>query len=79
MLSNTVQANFRISSDVMEELRRLLSRGQQSEFVQIAIARALKRLKFEKAINTSFGAWSKNTKTKNVGKFIRGLRQGRKF
>lgn len=61
----------------MEELRKLLSRGQQSEFVQTAIARALKQLKLKKALDTSFGTWSKNSKTKNVDKFVRGLRQGR--
>jgi hypothetical protein len=80
MFEKLVQANFRISEDVVKELRHEFPRGRQSGFVEDAIVSALKRLKLKKAIKDSFKAWrGRRGGLETTEKFIRSLRQGRKF
>lgn len=80
MLEKIIQANFRLSEDVVKELRQEFPRGSQSEFVEDAIVSALKRLKLKKALKSSFKAWTgRRGGTKATEAFIRTLRQGRKF
>ena len=51
------QANFLLSEELIEELRRSVEKREQSRFVETALQKELKRLKLEKALEGSFGAW----------------------
>lgn len=57
MASATKQANFLLPEDVLDDLRKTVSSRQQSKVVTDALRKELKRLKLEKALQTSFGAW----------------------
>ena len=52
----TKQANFTLPEDLLEELRRTIPKGQQSKVVSEALRNELKRMKFQKALDLSFGA-----------------------
>ena len=54
---NSRQANFTLPSDIIEELRHSVPRGEQSRVVADALRRELKRLRFRRALENSFGAW----------------------
>lgn len=54
------QANFLLPEDLIEELRKTVSKRQQSKVVAEALRRELKRMKLEKVLETSFGAWEAN-------------------
>ena len=41
----------------MEELKRTVPKGAQSKVVGEALRNELKRIKFQKALEESFGAW----------------------
>lgn len=43
--------------DILDELRKSVSKRQQSKVVADALRKELKRLKLEKALQESFGAW----------------------
>jgi len=51
------QANFLLPEDLLEELKKTVNRRQQSKVVTDALRRELKRLKLERVIQSSFGAW----------------------
>lgn len=75
---STRQANFLLPEDLVEELRRDVSKREQSKFVAEALRKELKRLKLRKAIETSFGTW----KTKDhpelragTDKYVRRMRK----
>jgi len=51
------QSNFLLPEDLIEELRRTVPKREQSRVVSEALRRELKRLKLQKALQTSFGAW----------------------
>ena len=57
MAAATKQANFLLPEDLVEELRRTVPKREQSRVVSEALRRELKRLKLQKALQTSFGAW----------------------
>lgn len=57
MSSATKQANFLLPEDLLKDLRKTVSSRQQSKVVTDALRKELKRLKLEKALETSFGAW----------------------
>ncbi|MBI4653912.1 MAG: hypothetical protein HY752_02835 [Nitrospirae bacterium] len=57
MSTATKQANFLLPEDLLEELKKAVSKRQQSKVVADALKKELKRLKLEKVLNTSFGAW----------------------
>lgn len=74
----TKQANFILSEDLLDELRRSVSKRQQSKFVEEALRKELKRMKFERALKTSFGAWKDREHPELKGgtdAFIRNLRK----
>ncbi len=78
-MSTTVrQANFLLPEDLLEELKKTVNRRQQSKVVTDALRRELKRLKLEKVIQSSFGAWKdKEHPELRVGTeaFVRKLRK----
>lgn len=57
MSTATKQANFLLPEDLLDELRKNVSSRQQSKVVADALRKELKRLKLEKALHESFGAW----------------------
>jgi len=57
MSSSTKQANFLLPEDLLDELKMTVSKRQQSKVVADALRKELKRLKLEKVLQTSFGAW----------------------
>lgn len=57
--SEVKQANFVLPADLIEELRRSVPKREQSKVVAEALRKELKRLRFRRALDESFGAWSK--------------------
>ncbi|OHE59978.1 MAG: hypothetical protein A2Z47_03365 [Thermodesulfovibrio sp. RBG_19FT_COMBO_42_12] len=53
----TKQANFLLPEDLLYELKTVVSKRQQSKVVADALRKELKRLKLEKVLKISFGAW----------------------
>ncbi|KKQ78353.1 MAG: hypothetical protein UT02_C0070G0008 [Parcubacteria group bacterium GW2011_GWC2_38_7] len=51
------QANFLLPEDLLEELKSTVAKRQQSKVVAEALRKELKRLKLEKTLRDSFGAW----------------------
>ena len=74
----TKQANFTLPEDLLNELKRAVPKGEQSKVVGEALRNELTRIKFKKALQTSFGAW-KNEKHPDLAKgtrlFVRSLRK----
>lgn len=78
MSSSTKQANFLLPEDLLDELKMTVSKRQQSKVVADALRKELKRLKLEKVLQTSFGAWKdKNHPGLKEGTeaFVRKLRR----
>jgi hypothetical protein len=57
MSTATRQANFLLPEDLVEELRKSVPRREQSKVIAEALRKELKRLKLQKALETSFGSW----------------------
>lgn len=77
MASMTRQANFTLPEDLLDELKRVVPRGEQSKVVGEALRQELKRIKFKKAIQASFWAWTKDAHPELAGgarRFVRSLR-----
>lgn len=72
------QANFLIPTDLLEDLRRLVPRGEQSRVVSEALRRELKRRTLQVALHTSFGAWGKRRELGSTRRFVRALRKERR-
>ena len=51
------QANFTLPEELLEDLKRTVPRGEQSRVVSEALRNELKRIKFRRALDESFGAW----------------------
>ncbi|MBI4687427.1 MAG: hypothetical protein HY756_06570 [Nitrospirae bacterium] len=51
------QANFLLPEDLIEDLRKNISKRQQSKFVANALKKELQMLRLKNAIKESFGAW----------------------
>ena len=78
MSTTTRQANFLLPEDLIEEIKKFVSRREQSKFVTEALRKELKRLRLEKALKTSFGAWkdAKHPEMKaGTEEFVRSLRK----
>ena len=78
MRTGTKQANFLLPEDLLEDLKKTVSARQQSRVVTDALRRELKRLKLEKALQTSFGAWKDENHFELKGGtalFVRKLRK----
>ncbi len=74
----TKQANFLLPEDLLEELKKLVSRREQSKVVTEALRKELKRLKLEKVLESSFGSWNDREHPElksGTGKYIRKLRK----
>lgn len=72
------QANFTLPEDLLEELRRIVPKGEQSRVVGDALRNELKRIKFRTAVEASFGAWKagKHPELANgTRRFVRSLRR----
>jgi hypothetical protein len=72
------QANFLLSEEVVEELRHSVEKRELSRFVEAALEKELKRLKLEKALQVSFGAWKVEEHpelVQGVEKFARTIRK----
>lgn len=71
------QANFLIPGDVLEDLRRLVPRGEQSQVVTEALRRELMRRKLKGALEKTFGAWGRRKDLGSTRRFVRALRRER--
>jgi hypothetical protein len=72
------QANFLLPEDLLEELKATVSKRQQSKVVAEALKKELKRLKLERALDSSFGAWKGSDHAELKGgteAFVRKLRK----
>lgn len=73
----TRQANFLLPENLLEELKKSVPKREQSKVVAEALKKELKRLKLQKALDTSFGSWkdADHPELKSgTGTFIRKLR-----
>jgi len=78
MASATRQANFTLPEDLLDELKRVVPKGEQSKVVGDALRHELKRIKFKKALQASFGAWAKGEHpdlAQGARRFVRTLRK----
>ena len=78
MASTTRQANFTLPEDLLDELKRAVPKGEQSKVVGDALRHELKRIKFKKSLQLSFGAWVKAEHAdlaKGARRFVRALRK----
>lgn len=78
MSTHVRQANFTLPEDVLKELKALVPKGEQSKVVGEALRNELKRLKFKKALQDSFGSWKSEQHpelAKGTRSFIRSVRQ----
>jgi Arc/MetJ-type ribon-helix-helix transcriptional regulator len=72
------QANFTLPEELLEELKRAVPRGEQSRVVGEALRSELKRIKFRKSLEASFGAWTKERHpelARGTRRFVRSLRR----
>ncbi len=78
MAQVTRQANFTLPEDLLEELRRTVPKGEQSKVVGEALRNELKRIRFQKALQTSFGSWKARRHpelARGTRRFVRALRR----
>lgn len=78
MGSQTRQANFTLPEDLLAELKRTVPKGEQSKVVSEALRHELKRIRFKKALQSSFGAWKASPHpelTRGTRRFVRSLRK----
>ncbi|NOZ68305.1 MAG: hypothetical protein GXP46_03475 [Deferribacteres bacterium] len=78
MGSATKQANFLLPEDIVDELRKVVPKREQSKVVAAALRKELKRLRLERALETSFGAWKDKDHPElksGTGAFVRKLRR----
>jgi hypothetical protein len=78
MKSGTKQANFALPVDLLDELRRTVPRGEQSRVVGEALRNELRRIKFARAVQESFGAWRDEAHPelgRGTRRFVRSVRK----
>ena len=78
MATTTKQANFTLPEDLLEELKRTVPKGEQSKVVGEALRNELKRIKFQKVLEDSFGAWKGRRHpelAKGASRFVHSLRK----
>jgi len=74
----TKQANFLLPEDLIEELRKNVSKREKSKFVAKALKNEIKRLKLRIALTNCYGAWRDKDHTElkeGAEAFVRGLRK----
>ena len=57
MTTATKQANFLLPESLLEEIKKHVSKREQSKFVAEALRKELKRVRLKKTLDSSFGAW----------------------
>lgn len=57
MASVAKQANFTLPRDLLDELKRTVAKGEQSQVVGQALRNERNRITFKKALEKSFGGW----------------------
>ncbi len=78
MATITRQANFTLPEDLLEDLKRTIPRGEQSKVVGEALRNELKRIKFQRALHETFGAWKGQRHpelAKGSRRFVRAVRK----
>ena len=73
------QANFLIPEDLLEDLRRSVPRGEQSQVVTHALRTELKRRHLAATLQKSFGAWGSRKLMGSTRSYVRKLRKERKL
>ena len=71
------QANFLITVQTLKLLKDKVPNRKQSEFVEQAVVKELKKSQFLEAIQTSRGAWKNHTE--DTEKFIRSMRASKRI
>ena len=77
-MASRKQANFLLSEEVLEELRRSVAKREQSQFVEAALQKELKRLKLQNILETGFGVWKDSDHPElaaGTDRFVRNLRK----
>lgn len=77
-MAATKQANFTLPEDLLDELKKTVPKGEQSRVVGEALRHELKRIKFKKALQNSFGTWRTTAHPeldKGARRFVRSLRK----
>lgn len=72
------QANFTLPAELLEELKQTVPKGEQSRVVGEALRNELKRIRFRKSLDLSFGAWRKERHPElalGTRRFVRSLRK----
>ncbi len=72
------QANFQLPEDLLNELRENVGKGELSRFVSNALQRELQRLRQQKVLDTTFGAWKSSKHPELAGgidQFVRNIRK----
>jgi hypothetical protein len=78
MGTTTKQANFLLPEELIDELKRTVSKREQSKVVAEALRKELKRMRLRKSLETSFGAWKEEEHTelkRGAGTYVRKLRK----
>jgi metal-responsive CopG/Arc/MetJ family transcriptional regulator len=77
MGTTTKQANFLLPEELIDELKRTVSKREQSKVVAEALRKELKRMKLRKSLETSFGAWKEEHPElkRGAGTYVRKLRK----
>ena len=77
-MASRKQANFLLSEEVLEELRHSVAKREQSQFVEAALQKELKRLRLQSALESGFGIWKDTDHpelTAGTDRFVRNLRK----
>ena len=72
------RANFALPADLLEELKRIVPKGEQSRVVGQALRAELKRRRLRQALDITFGAWKRGRHpelTRGTRRFVRSLRK----
>ncbi|OGJ46288.1 hypothetical protein A3J23_02270 [Candidatus Peregrinibacteria bacterium RIFCSPLOWO2_02_FULL_48_14] len=77
VLKKKRQANFLITVQTLNLLKKQVPNKKQSEFVEQTLVKALKKNAFRDAVKNSFGAWKNHTE--NTEKYIRSLRESNRI
>jgi hypothetical protein len=67
-----------LPEDLLAELKRTVPKGEQSKVVGEALRHELKRIRFKKALQSSFGAWKARPHpelVRGTRRFVRSLRK----
>lgn len=72
------QANFQLPEELLDQLRTIVGKREQSRFVSEALRRELRRISQLKAIDESFGCWRDGEHpelAEGVDRYVRGMRK----